>query len=160
MPTGLRRTLHWTPRTSSKKNSTADASSFRFAIRFLFLIATELFPIMTSKNSTSPSVGSTASGAHKRNSDDIGWEYGFCPDKNKMDTVKYGDDGDEDEVDPETVMEAIDEALGTNNNQVPRKSSTLRELFDEDFKSDNEEQMFEEDEYDSGGVKIVEEIED
>nr|KAJ0206495.1 hypothetical protein LSAT_V11C500259850 [Lactuca sativa] len=30
---------------------------------------------MTSKNSTSPSVGSTMSGAHKRNSDDIGWEY-------------------------------------------------------------------------------------
>ncbi|XP_023770692.1 uncharacterized protein LOC111919332 [Lactuca sativa] len=43
---------------------------------------------MTSKNSTSPSVGSTLIGAHKRNSDDIGWEYGFCPDKNKMDTVK------------------------------------------------------------------------
>ncbi|CAI9274424.1 unnamed protein product [Lactuca saligna] len=67
---------------------------------------------------------------------------------------------DGDEFDPESVMEAIDEALGTNNNQVPRKSSTPRELFDEDFDSDNEEQMFEEDEYESDGVKIVEELED
>ncbi|XP_023761629.1 uncharacterized protein LOC111910069 [Lactuca sativa] len=234
---------------------------------------------MTSKNSASPSVGSTASGVHQRNSDDIGWEYGFCPDKNKMDTMKYlpkykekvdrfGSDlaikgcmvnnadfdparwwglfggstphlkriamrilsltssssgcernwstfeavhtkkrnrletnrlnnlvcvqfkanlmeknkkrkdrtlevllandshaaqewmVDGDEVDPESVMEAIDEALGTNNNQVPRKSSTPRELFDEDFESDNEEQMFEEDEYELDGVKIVEELED
>ncbi|XP_023770370.1 uncharacterized protein LOC111918993 [Lactuca sativa] len=71
-----------------------------------------------------------------------------------------GDDGDGDEVDPESLMEAIDEALGTNNNQVPHKSSTPRELFDEDFESDNEEQMFEEDEYESDGVKIVEELED
>ncbi|CAI9265748.1 unnamed protein product [Lactuca saligna] len=71
-----------------------------------------------------------------------------------------GDDGDGDEVDPESVMEAIDEALGTNNNQVTRKSSTPRELFDEDFESDNEEQMFEEDEYELDGVKIVEELED
>ncbi|CAH1426074.1 unnamed protein product [Lactuca virosa] len=71
-----------------------------------------------------------------------------------------GDDGDGDEVDPESVMEAIDETLGTNNNQVPRKSSTPRELFDEDFESDNEEQLFEEDEYESDGVQIVEELED
>ncbi|CAH1413871.1 unnamed protein product [Lactuca virosa] len=71
-----------------------------------------------------------------------------------------GDDGDGDEVEPESVMEAIDEALGNNNNQVPCKSSTPRELFDEDFESDNEEQMFEEDEYESDGVQIVEELED
>ncbi|CAH1446146.1 unnamed protein product [Lactuca virosa] len=71
-----------------------------------------------------------------------------------------GDDDDGDEVDPESVMEEIDEARGTNNNQVRRKSSTPRELFDEDFKSDNEEQMFEEDEYESDGVQIVEELED
>ncbi|CAI9270466.1 unnamed protein product [Lactuca saligna] len=45
--------------------------------------------IMTSKNSTSQSVGSTPMGTHKRNSDDIGWEYGFYPDENKMDTMKY-----------------------------------------------------------------------
>ncbi|CAH1427290.1 unnamed protein product [Lactuca virosa] len=69
-----------------------------------------------------------------------------------------GDDGDGDEVDPESVMEAIDEALKTNDNQVPRKSSTTRELYDEDFESENEEQVFEEDEYESDGVKIVEEL--
>ncbi|CAH1432877.1 unnamed protein product [Lactuca virosa] len=71
-----------------------------------------------------------------------------------------GDDGDGDEVDPESVMEAIDEALKTNDNQVPRKSSTTRELYDEDFESENEEQVFEEDEYESDGVKIAEELED
>lgn len=43
---------------------------------------------MASKSSTTPSVGSTATGAHKRKSDDIGWEYGFCPDPNKLDRVK------------------------------------------------------------------------
>nr|KAJ0220207.1 hypothetical protein LSAT_V11C200096930 [Lactuca sativa] len=43
---------------------------------------------MTSKNSTSPSVESTATATHKRNYDDIGWEYGFCPNKNKLDKVK------------------------------------------------------------------------
>ncbi|XP_023731318.1 uncharacterized protein LOC111879069 [Lactuca sativa] len=71
-----------------------------------------------------------------------------------------GDDGDGDEVDPESLMEATNEALGTNNNQVPHKSSTPRELFDEDFESDNEEQMFEEDEFESDRVQIVEELED
>ncbi|KAL7592759.1 hypothetical protein Lser_V15G33003 [Lactuca serriola] len=71
-----------------------------------------------------------------------------------------GDDGDGDEVDPESVMEAIDEALETNDNQVPHKSSTTRELYDKDFESKNEEQVFEEDEYESDGVKIVEERED
>nr|KAJ0214084.1 hypothetical protein LSAT_V11C400215160 [Lactuca sativa] len=30
----------------------------------------------------------TATAAYKRNSDDIGWEYGFFPDKNKLDRVK------------------------------------------------------------------------
>ncbi|XP_023741997.1 uncharacterized protein LOC111890071 [Lactuca sativa] len=71
-----------------------------------------------------------------------------------------GDDVDGDEVDPEPVMETIDEALKTNDNQVPCKSSTTRELYDEDFESENEEQVFEEDEYESDGVKIVEELED
>nr|KAJ0192639.1 hypothetical protein LSAT_V11C800420980 [Lactuca sativa] len=71
-----------------------------------------------------------------------------------------GDDNDGDEVDPKSMMEAIDETLGTNNNQVPCKSSTPRELFDEDFESNNEEQMFEEDEYESPGGQIVEELED
>ncbi|CAI9285537.1 unnamed protein product [Lactuca saligna] len=50
-----------------------------------------------------------------------------------------GDDVVGDEVDPESVMEATDEARGTNNNQVSRKSSTVRELFNEDFESDNDE---------------------
>ncbi|CAI9288924.1 unnamed protein product [Lactuca saligna] len=70
------------------------------------------------------------------------------------------DDGDGDEVDPEPVMEKIDEALKTNNNQVPRKSSTTTKLYNEDFESENDEQVFEEDEYESNGVKIVEELED
>nr|KAJ0196902.1 hypothetical protein LSAT_V11C700375580 [Lactuca sativa] len=52
-----------------------------------------------------------------------------------------GDDCDGDEVNPESVMKMIDEAPGTNNNQ-------------------NEEQMFEEDEYESDELQIVEELED
>ncbi|CAH1426234.1 unnamed protein product [Lactuca virosa] len=44
---------------------------------------------MTSNASTTPSVGSTATGAHKRNSDDVGWDYGFIPDKSNMDRLKW-----------------------------------------------------------------------
>ncbi|KAL7617858.1 hypothetical protein Lser_V15G04388 [Lactuca serriola] len=40
-----------------------------------------------------------------------------------------GDDGDGDEVDPESVMEAIDEALGNNNNQVPYKNFNTERTF-------------------------------
>ncbi|CAH1443704.1 unnamed protein product [Lactuca virosa] len=150
--------------------------------------------IMTSKNSTSPSVGSTAIGSHlkkivhtkKRNRLETNRLNNLIyvqfnanlMEKNKkrkdrtlevllandshsaQEWIIDGDDGDGDEVDPESVMEAIDEALETNDNQVPRKSSTTRELYDEDFKSENEEQVFEEDEYESDGVKIVEELED
>ncbi|CAI9278329.1 unnamed protein product [Lactuca saligna] len=43
---------------------------------------------MTSNVSTTPSVGSTPTDTHKRNSDDIGWEYGFIPDKSNLDRLK------------------------------------------------------------------------
>ncbi|CAH1431958.1 unnamed protein product [Lactuca virosa] len=134
--------------------------------------------IMTSKNSTSPSVGSTAIGSHLKKivmrilsltSSSSGCERNWSTtlevllandSHSAQEWIIDGDDGDGDEVDPESVMEAIDEALATNDNQVPRKSSTTRELYDEDFESENEEQVFEEDEYESDGVKIVEELED
>ncbi|CAH1417090.1 unnamed protein product [Lactuca virosa] len=62
------------------------------------------------------------------------------------------DDCDVDEVDPKTV----DEALETNVSQAPRESPKTRELFDEDFESESEEQVLEEDEYESDGVQIME----
>ncbi|CAI9270821.1 unnamed protein product [Lactuca saligna] len=45
---------------------------------------------MTSNSSTTPSVASTPTitGAHKRNSDDVGWEYGFIPDKSNMERLQ------------------------------------------------------------------------
>ncbi|CAH1453601.1 unnamed protein product [Lactuca virosa] len=55
------------------------------------------------------------------------------------------DDCDVDEVDPKT----IDEALATDVSQAPRESPKTRELFDEDFESESEEQVLEEDEYES-----------
>ncbi|CAH1413962.1 unnamed protein product [Lactuca virosa] len=59
-----------------------------------------------------------------------------------------------DEVDPKMV----DEALATDVIQAPRESSRTRELLDEDFESENEseEQVLEEEEYDSDGVQIME----
>nr|KAJ0222792.1 hypothetical protein LSAT_V11C200064590 [Lactuca sativa] len=39
-------------------------------------------------NASTTSIGSTATGAHKRNSDDVGWEYGVIPDKSNMDRLK------------------------------------------------------------------------
>ncbi|CAI9278330.1 unnamed protein product [Lactuca saligna] len=59
---------------------------------------------------------------------------------------------DVDEVDPKTV----NEDLGTDDNQAPRESPRTRELSDEDFESECEEQVFEEDEYESDGVQIME----
>ncbi|CAH1440652.1 unnamed protein product [Lactuca virosa] len=44
---------------------------------------------MTSNASTTPSVGSTAIDTHKRDSDDIGWEYGFISDKSNLDRLKW-----------------------------------------------------------------------
>ncbi|KAI3768319.1 hypothetical protein L2E82_18899 [Cichorium intybus] len=72
--------------------------------------------------------------------------------------IVYCDDHDVDQVDPESVMEAVDEALRTDDNQAPRKSSRTRELFDENFESEDEEQVFEECEYESDGVQILEEV--
>ncbi|XP_023735705.1 uncharacterized protein LOC111883608 [Lactuca sativa] len=57
-----------------------------------------------------------------------------------------------DEVDPKTV----DEALATDVSQAPRESPKTRDLFDEDFESKSEEQVLEEDEYESDGVQIME----
>ncbi|CAH1427638.1 unnamed protein product [Lactuca virosa] len=67
-------------------------------------------------------------------------------------------DCDVDEVDPKSIMESANEALGTNDNQAPRQNSTTRELFDEDFESENEKQVFEEGEYELDGVQILEEV--
>nr|KAJ0214895.1 hypothetical protein LSAT_V11C300151660 [Lactuca sativa] len=62
------------------------------------------------------------------------------------------DDCDVDEVDPKTV----DEALETDVSQAPRESPKTRELFDEDFESESEEQVLEEDKYESDEVQIME----
>ncbi|CAH1441575.1 unnamed protein product [Lactuca virosa] len=64
------------------------------------------------------------------------------------------DECDVDEVDPKTV----DEALATDVSQAPRESPRTRELLDEDFesKSESEEQVWEEEEYKSDGVQIME----
>nr|KAJ0186945.1 hypothetical protein LSAT_V11C900459240 [Lactuca sativa] len=62
------------------------------------------------------------------------------------------DDCDIDEVDPKTVYEA----LVTDVSQAPQESPKTRELFDEDFESESEEQVLEEDEYESDGVQIME----
>ncbi|XP_052622567.1 uncharacterized protein LOC111885780 [Lactuca sativa] len=59
---------------------------------------------------------------------------------------------DVDEVDPKMV----NEDLGTDDNQAPRESPRTRELSDEDFESECEEQVLEEDEYESDGVQIME----
>ncbi|CAI9290226.1 unnamed protein product [Lactuca saligna] len=50
----------------------------------------------------------------------------------------------------------IDEALATNVTQAPRESPKTRELFNEDFEFESEEQVLEEDEYDLDGVQIME----
>nr|KAJ0213313.1 hypothetical protein LSAT_V11C400196650 [Lactuca sativa] len=39
-------------------------------------------------NASTTSIGSTTTGAHKRNSNDVGWEYGVIPDKSNMDRLK------------------------------------------------------------------------
>nr|KAJ0214004.1 hypothetical protein LSAT_V11C400196660 [Lactuca sativa] len=62
------------------------------------------------------------------------------------------DDCDVDEVDPKTV----DEALATAVSQAPRESQKTRELFVENFESKSEEQVLEQDEYESDGVQIME----
>ncbi|CAI9262388.1 unnamed protein product [Lactuca saligna] len=62
------------------------------------------------------------------------------------------DDCDVDEVDPKTV----DKALESDVSQAPRESPKTRELFDEDFKSESEEHVLEEGEYESDGVQIME----
>ncbi|CAH1451464.1 unnamed protein product [Lactuca virosa] len=63
------------------------------------------------------------------------------------------DECDVDEVDPKTV----DEALATDVSQAPRESPRTRELLDEDFESESEieEQVLEEEEYESDGVQIM-----
>ena len=43
---------------------------------------------MNSNASTTPSMGSTAKDVYKRNSEDVGWEYGFIMDKNNLDIFK------------------------------------------------------------------------
>ncbi|CAH1417111.1 unnamed protein product [Lactuca virosa] len=62
------------------------------------------------------------------------------------------DDCDVDEVDSQTV----DEALATDVSQAPRESPRMRELLDEDFESESKEKVLEEDEYESDGVQIME----
>nr|KAJ0223152.1 hypothetical protein LSAT_V11C200051840 [Lactuca sativa] len=44
---------------------------------------------MTSNASTTPFVGSIATNTHKRSSDDVGWKYGFIPDKSNLDRLKW-----------------------------------------------------------------------
>ncbi|CAI9261482.1 unnamed protein product [Lactuca saligna] len=59
---------------------------------------------------------------------------------------------DVDEVDPKTV----NKDLGIDDNQAPRESPRTREPSDGDFKSESEEQVLEEDEYEFDEVQILE----
>ncbi|CAI9279721.1 unnamed protein product [Lactuca saligna] len=63
-------------------------------------------------------------------------------------------DFDPDEVDPKTG----DEALATDVSQAPREIPRTKELLDDDFESESEseEQVLEEEEYESDGVQIME----
>ena len=62
-------------------------------------------------------------------------------------------DCDQDEVDPEAQEEANGDDLGTHESG---EGSSIRELLDEDFESESEEEVLEEVEYESDGVQIVE----
>lgn len=62
-------------------------------------------------------------------------------------------DCDQDEVDPEPQEETNGDDLGTNE---AGESSSIRELLDEDFESESEEEVLEEVEYESDGVQIIE----
>ncbi|CAI9280156.1 unnamed protein product [Lactuca saligna] len=62
------------------------------------------------------------------------------------------DDCDVDEVDPKMV----DETLETDVSQEPRECPKTRQLFDKDLESESEDQVLEEDEYESDGVQIME----
>ncbi|KAL7612819.1 hypothetical protein Lser_V15G05718 [Lactuca serriola] len=59
-------------------------------------------------------------------------------------------------VPDDTETAKFDEALATDVSQAPRESPKMRELFNEDFESESEEQVLEEDEYESDGVQIME----
>ena len=50
----------------------------------------------------------------------------------------------------------VDDALATDVSQVPQESPKTRELFNEAFESESEEQVLEEDEYESDGIQIME----
>ncbi|CAH1421342.1 unnamed protein product [Lactuca virosa] len=55
------------------------------------------------------------------------------------------------------MEELVEEkALATDVSQAPQESPKTRELFNEDFESESEEQVLEEDEYESDGAQIVE----
>ncbi|CAH1443591.1 unnamed protein product [Lactuca virosa] len=64
------------------------------------------------------------------------------------------DECDVDEVD----LKMVDDALATDVSQAPRESPRTKELLDEDFESESEseEQVLEEEEYESDGVQIME----
>ncbi|PWA96007.1 hypothetical protein CTI12_AA029710 [Artemisia annua] len=66
------------------------------------------------------------------------------------------------EPDSEAHWEAVGEAMETDEYPQPRQSSRTatqtapRELFDDDFKSESEEEVYEEGEYESDGMNIME----
>nr|GEV46214.1 ribonuclease H-like domain-containing protein [Tanacetum cinerariifolium] len=68
----------------------------------------------------------------------------------------------QDQQDQEAQWEVIGEAMEADEYPQPRQSSrtttktTQRELFDEEFKSGSEEVVYEEGDYESDGVKIIE----
>jgi hypothetical protein len=77
-----------------------------------------------------------------------------------------GGDGDKEaevQTDSEAHWEAVGEAMEADEYLQPRQSSrtatktTPRELFDDDFESGSEEEIYEEGEYESDGVNIIEE---
>ncbi|CAI9287415.1 unnamed protein product [Lactuca saligna] len=56
----------------------------------------------------------------------------------------------------EEYPETVNEALATDDIEAPRESLRMWELSDEDFESESEEEVLEEDEYESDGVQIME----
>jgi len=61
---------------------------------------------------------------------------------------------DVDEVEPGLTWETVSEAMGADEVLRPRRSARSRELFEEDFSSESEEEA--EVEYESDGVQIIE----
>ncbi|GKA08426.1 hypothetical protein Tco_0687757, partial [Tanacetum coccineum] len=103
--------------------------------------------------------------AKRRKARDV--EVLLSNDSNMAQEWMFECDGDEevevqDQQDQEAHWEVIGEAMEADEYLQPRQSSrtttktTQRELFDEEFESGSEEVVYEEGEYESDEVKIIE----